>query len=246
MKLDTHKWTIYMEHRCHQHIFIVILHMVSESLAWQSIFGPWRWWWQPPLPPSAVLGLTLTLLPSGSPVHLLMGPSTLTVNHLDIRHHQGPGPLRCATAESPRNSVPRGGGAWFRLCHHLLTPVSSSCLTRHLNWILTVMAMLRGGCRHRQLGTGQVTENVWHAACFYKACINERLQLTGIECGMCGYKKSETTMCQHAVNLKTKLVRYSVRRRRKTMCDLSRISCSVQNSDLPWKYSLGSCSFFSF
>lgn len=53
-------------------------------------------------------------------------------------------------------------------------------------------------------------------------------------------QESETTMCQHAVNLKTKLVRYSVRRRLRTMWDLGRISCSTQNSDLSWKYSFGS------
>lgn len=33
-------------------------------------------------------------------------------------------------------------------------------------------------------------------------------------------QESETTMCQHAVNLKTKLVTYSVRRRLKT-CEIS-------------------------
>lgn len=53
-------------------------------------------------------------------------------------------------------------------------------------------------------------------------------------------QESETTMCQHAVNLKTELVTYSVKRWLKTMCDLGRISCSTQNSDLSWKYSFGS------
>lgn len=49
------------------------------------------WWcrWQPLLPPSAVLHLTLTLSASGAEIHLLMGPSSLTVSHLDIRQHPG-------------------------------------------------------------------------------------------------------------------------------------------------------------
>lgn len=167
--------------------FIVI------SMGMGGRFGPSWWWWQPLLLPSAVPHLTLTLSASGSVVHLLMGPSSLTVNHLDIRQRQGLGPL-----EVHKKLVPRGGGVWFRMWLGTLSsspsrpPPDLSLVTRFPSTTLSfiVMVMMTGGCRHRQTGKAQVTENVWQTACFYTACISERLQLTGIGCGMCGYKRT--------------------------------------------------------
>lgn len=145
------------------------------------------------LPPSAVLRLTLTLSASGSFFHLLMGPSSLTVNHLGIRQRRGPGPLE-VQCWVHKKLVPKGGGLWFRMWFGTLSsspsPAASSSFTRHsfppsAKLSFMIMVMLTGGCRHRQLGTAQVTANAWQTACFYTACINERLQLT-VDCGMCG------------------------------------------------------------
>lgn len=70
------------------------------------------WWcrWQPLLPPSAVLRLTLTLSVSEASVHLLMGPSSLTVSHLDIRQHPGVPGLEVQSRVSEKFSFPRGEG----------------------------------------------------------------------------------------------------------------------------------------
>lgn len=85
---------------------------------WGPILDWWSWW-QPLLPPSAVLHLTLTLSASGSIVHLLAGPSSLMVSHLDIHQHQGLEPLEVQTWVS-KKLAPKGGGGGLGHCRHLL------------------------------------------------------------------------------------------------------------------------------
>lgn len=107
----------------------------SQQLAqgWGPILEWWSWW-QPLLPPSAVLHLTLTLSASGSIVHLLAGPSSLMVSHLDIHQHQGLGPLEVQTWVS-KKLAPKGGGggswavAWIIVV--ISYPAGSTSLTHH-------------------------------------------------------------------------------------------------------------------
>lgn len=110
------------------HGFIVI------SMRMRVHFGLSWWWWQPLLSLSAVLRLTLTLMASGSVVHLLMGPSSLTVNHLDIRQRQGPGPLE-GQSWVHKKLVPRGGGLIQNVAWDIVVispPAALSSFTRHL------------------------------------------------------------------------------------------------------------------
>lgn len=75
-------------------------------------FGLSWWWWRPLLPPSAALCLLLTLWASGCLVHLLIGPFSLTVNHLDIRQRRSPGPLEAEL--NPQEVSSQWMGVWFR------------------------------------------------------------------------------------------------------------------------------------
>lgn len=147
-------------------------------------FGPSLWWWQLLLPPSAVLHLTLTLMASRSFVHLLKSPSCLMVNHLDIRQHRGLGPLEVQSWVS-KKLVPRGRGGLFQNVTWDLVALSSSATSSfitHHSFPQLQTEFYHNGDVERRLqastnGNSTVTEKLWQAACFYKASINERLEL---------------------------------------------------------------------